>query len=333
MFVIDNLVLLVGCGRPCAFGTRGTIVSVPIIPRIANIIVRIASGGGALVGGNRILFQLSPAHCRTQISQLVTSVIATRRGRQTLNTRLSRVTTGARRTGTAQSGFTGRCRHCTHNDRTGMGPFSRHSVSITQRGCLTRRTSMGSSTTRRGRVRDRLSDLILNRRSRVTDLGTRLTRTGCGLRRAVIHTPDSNCIARILVHPNACTTSLPLHPIVIFVPSRGQRVITRFHRGSLLQLTPNSSTRIIFGTLPNGMFDNGLTTVDPTIPNKTCRSANALRALGATPNSSNIVTAVRLSRRASLDTLPSNVCTRITICSSRFDRISIVHGILLHVAD
>lgn len=308
-------------------------MTVPVAPRIAKVIARIASGGGRLVRGNRILFGLSPIHCRTQISELRTSLVATARGVGALHTRLARTRTGAARISTRHSHLFGGCRHCLGNDRTTIGPFSRHSVSSTQRGFLTRSTLIGNSITRRTRVRDRLSDVIGNRRSRVIDLETRLARTGCGLRRAIVHTPDGNCIARMLVHPNACTTTLPLHPIVIFVPRRGQRVITRFQRGSLLHLGPNSSTRIIFGTLPKRIFRNGLADVLPIIPNNSCRTRKMLRSLAIIPNASNILKAVRLSPGSSVSTLPSNVCTRITICSSRFDRISIVQGILLEVAD
>jgi len=141
-----------------------------------------------------------------------------------------------------------------------------------------------------------------NAQLKVDELVPRLEAAQWELEHTIIHAPSRGIVTQVTVRPGVMAATLPLRPVMVFVPKEERIFVGWFRQNSLLRLEKGSDAEVAFDGLPGKVFT---AKVDEVLP---------VMAEGQVPASGTLMDGSTLARR-----IPGRIAVRFYIDDEKFD--------------
>lgn len=137
---------------------------------------------------------------------------------------------------------------------------------------------------------------------KVDELEPRLISARWQLDNTIVHAPSRGYVTQVAVRPGVMAASLPLRPVMVFIPAEERMVVGWFRQNSLLRLKQGYEAEVAFDSIPGKIFTARVTEVLPAI------------AEGQVPAGGLLMDGASLKNR-----VPGRVAVKIEIIDSQFD--------------
>ena len=125
--------------------------------------------------------------------------------------------------------------------------------------------------------------------------------------------------------------SLPLRPVMVFIPEQKRLIVAQFRQNSLLRLEKGDDAEAVFNALPGQVFHGKLVSILPVVPGGTYQAQGALQSLTVTPGSDGVLATIELDPNAEIDALPDGIYAQVAVYSDHFAHVSVMRKVLLRM--
>ncbi|MDT1908723.1 efflux RND transporter periplasmic adaptor subunit, partial [Acinetobacter baumannii] len=84
-----------------------------------------------------------------------------------------------------------------------------------------------------------------------------------------VRAPSDGYITQVLIRPGTYAASLPLRPVMVFIPEQKRLIVAQFRQNSLLSLEKGDDAEAVFNALPGQVFHGKLVSILPVVPGGT----------------------------------------------------------------
>jgi len=100
---------------------------------------------------------------------------------------------------------------------------------------------------------------------KVDELVAQLEAAQWELDNTVVHSPARGFVTQVAVRPGVMAASLPLRPVMVFVPQEERHIVAWFRQNSLLRLQPGYDAEVAFDGVPGKVFSAKVSEVLPAM--------------------------------------------------------------------
>ncbi|MEQ4939077.1 response regulator, partial [Proteus terrae] len=86
------------------------------------------------------------------------------------------------------------------------------------------------------------------------------------LDQTTVRAPSDGYITQVLIRPGTYAASLPLRPVMVFIPEQKRLIVAQFRQNSLLRLEKGDDAEAVFNALPGQVFHGKLVSILPVVP-------------------------------------------------------------------
>lgn len=133
------------------------------------------------------------------------------------------------------------------------------------------------------------------------------------------------------IRPGTYAASLPLRPVMVFIPEQKRLIVAQFRQNSLLRLEKGDDAEAVFNALPGQVFHGKLVSILPVVPGGTYQAQGALQSLTVTPGSDGVLATIELDPNAEIDALPDGIYAQVAVYSDHFAHVSVMRKVLLRM--
>ncbi len=174
-------------------------------------------------------------------------------------------------------------------------------------------------------------------RLKVNELTPKLTKAKWDLENTVVHAPSRGFVTQVAVRPGIMAVSLPVKPVMVFIPLEERMIVGWFRQNSLLRLKKGYEAEIAFDGIPGKVFAAKVLQVLPAM------SEGQVPASGTLVDGSSSANRVpgRIGVKFSIDDsefaqykmqLPGGAYGQAAIYSDHMHHVAIMRKVLLRMA-
>jgi len=180
-------------------------------------------------------------------------------------------------------------------------------------------------------IKSQLDSMVGGEQSQIVSLRAQLAEAQYNLDQTIIRAPSDGYVTQVLIRPGSFASSLPLRPVMIFIPEQKRQVIAQFRQNSLLRLTPGDEAEVVFNALPGQVFSAKLLRIIPVVSGGTYQAQGTLQSLTIDPGSDGVLAVVELDPDAAVDALPDGIFAQVAVYSDHFSHVSVMRKVLLRM--
>lgn len=151
------------------------------------------------------------------------------------------------------------------------------------------------------------------------------------LDQTTVRAPSDGYITQVLIRPGTYAASLPLRPVMVFIPEQKRLIVAQFRQNSLLRLEKGDDAEAVFNALPGQVFHGKLVSILPVVPGGSYQAQGALQSLTVTPGSDGVLATIELDPNAEIDALPDGIYAQVAVYSDHFTHVSVMRKVLLRM--
>ena len=172
---------------------------------------------------------------------------------------------------------------------------------------------------------------------KVDELKPQLVKAQWELDNTIVHAPSRGFVTQVSVRPGIMAMSIPLKPVMVFVPQEERIIVGWFRQNSLLRLQEGNEAEIAFDSIPGKTFKAKLLQVLPAL------------AQGQVPASGKLMNGASLANRVPgriavkffiddesfepyQDIVPGGAFGQIAVYSEHFHHLTIIRKVLLRMS-
>lgn len=171
--------------------------------------------------------------------------------------------------------------------------------------------------------------------TRLENLTGRLATAQFNLDMTVVRAPSDGYVAQMALRPGMRAVSLPLRPVMIFLPKESNHFVGWFRQNSLLRLLPGDDAEIAFDGIPGRVFSGKVTAVLPALAAGQIQPSGDLVTPLAAPFPGRIAVLIDITDpefEAFEDLVPGGAYAQAAIYSEHFRHVAIMRKILLRMS-
>ncbi len=173
--------------------------------------------------------------------------------------------------------------------------------------------------------------MINGEQSQVVSLRAQLAEAKYNLDQTTVRAPSDGYITQVLIRPGTYAASLPLRPVMVFIPQQKRLIVAQFRQNSLLRLEKGDDAEAVFNALPGQVFRGKLVSILPVVPGGTYQAQGTLQALTVTPGTDGVLATIELEPDAAVDALPDGIYAQVAVYSDHFTHVSVMRKVLLRM--
>lgn len=172
---------------------------------------------------------------------------------------------------------------------------------------------------------------------KVDELKAKLAGAQWQLDSTIVHAPSRGFVSQVSVRPGVMAASIPLRPVMVFVPVEERIVVGWFRQNSLLRLQEGYEAEVAFDGLPGKVFKAKLINVLPAL------AQGQVPATGMLMDGSSLVNRIpgRVAVKFSIDDenfeqyqsiVPGGAFGQIAVYSEHMHHVSAIRRVLLRMS-
>ncbi|MCU8649596.1 HlyD family secretion protein, partial [Escherichia coli] len=151
------------------------------------------------------------------------------------------------------------------------------------------------------------------------------------LEQTIVRAPSDGYVTQVLIRPGTYAASLPLRPVMVFIPDQKRQIVAQFRQNSLLRLAPGDDAEVVFNALPGKVFSGKLAAISPAVPGGAYQSTGTLQTLNTAPGSDGVIATIELDEHTDLSALPDGIYAQVAVYSDHFSHVSVMRKVLLRM--
>ena len=212
-----------------------------------------------------------------------------------------------------------------------VNPFSESDIDNARQNYLAQDAMVKGSVAEQAQIQSQLDSIINGEQSQVVSLRAQLAEAKYNLDQTTVRAPSDGYITQVLIRPGTYAASLPLRPVMVFIPQQKRLIVAQFRQNSLLRLEKGDDAEAVFNALPGQVFRGKLVSILPVVPGGTYQAQGTLQALTVTPGTDGVLATIELEPDAAVDALPDGIYAQVAVYSDHFTHVSVMRKVLLRM--
>jgi len=331
--ILATLLLLMNYNHPYTKMGREFYVTVPIVPAVSGIVVDVPVAANTPLIAGDVLFQIDPIPYQQEVdrkrAQFAEAEPETGQLRAAVNSAQAAVAQAqAQATRTADN----LARAEELEETAGANsPISKQELESRRQLAAAAAAALDGAQARAESAELGYQASVDGLSPTVARMKAELEAAEYDLARTTVRAPSDGYVTQVRLRPGVMAASLPLRPVMTFVPDEGRYFAGAFWQNSMLRLKPGYEAEILLDAVPGRVFKAHIDQVLPALGEGEMQSAGNLARTAAFKGGSRPVVIFKFEDDLSEYNLPSGIQGDIAVYSDHFHHVAIMRKILLRM--
>ncbi|HGL4620247.1 TPA: HlyD family secretion protein [Citrobacter koseri] len=330
-FLVSGLILLMNYNHPYTFIAQKAVVSIPITPQVSGTVIEVTEKTNQPLRKGEILFKIEPDRYQARVKKLEAELVTAIHEEKMLNSSLQEAKANTAHVTAERDRRYKEYSRYLQASQANVNPFSESTLDNARQNYLAQDAMVKASKASEARIRSQLGNIETGEYSQIASVRAQLNEAKYDLENTVIRAPSDGYATQLFIRPGSYAASLPLRPVMVFIPEQKKIIVAQFRQNSLLRLKAGDEAEVVFNALPGQVFHGKLTKITPVVPGGSYQAQGNLQSLNMTPVMDDVIGTIELDSHSQVDTLPDGVTAQVAVYSKYFEHLSVMRKVLLRM--
>ncbi|MFQ3190610.1 MAG: multidrug resistance efflux pump [Paraglaciecola sp.] len=267
VFILGALLMLMNYNHPYAKYGKEIFVSIPIVPNVSGTVKTVDVVANQVVQKGDLLFTLDSTPFQAKVDQ-VTALLSEAKSSdlqndQQLQTAIANI---AKSKADRDRNYSTYQRYLKGNEKSGTNsPFSEQGIENRKQLFEAADSKYLAAQSEEKRVRLIADAEILGMNPQVAQLQAQLDKANFDLESTRVYAPSKGMATQVALRPGVRAASLPLRPVMTFIPNEKRVFAGLFWQNSLLKMKEGTEAEVILDSVPGHVFKGKLVQLLPAM--------------------------------------------------------------------
>lgn len=252
--------------HPYTFLAQKAVISIPITPQVTGVVNSVTDKANQRVKKGEVLFTIDPARYQARVDRLQADLVTALHSINTLKAQLSEAQANTTRVSAERDRLYKDYQRYLKGSQARVNPFSESDIDNARQNYLAQDALVKASVAEQAQIQSQLDSMINGEQSQVASLRAQLAEAKYNLDQTTVRAPSDGYITQVLIRPGTYAASLPLRPVMVFIPEQKRLIVAQFRQNSLLRLEKGDDAEAVFNALPGQVFHGKLVSILPVVP-------------------------------------------------------------------
>ena len=298
-------------GLPYTYTAQKAVISIPITPQVTGVVSEVTDKNNQLIKKGEVLFKIDPGRYKARVDRLQADLVTATHNIDVLKAQLTEAQSNTTRVSAERDRLFKDYQRYLKGSQAKVNPFSESDIDNARQNYLAQDAMVKASVAEQTQIQSQLDSMSNGEQSQIASLRAQLAEAQYNLDQTIIRAPSNGYITQVLIRPGTYAASLPLRPVMVFIPEQKRMIVAQFRQNSLLRLKPGDEAEVVFSALPGQVFPGKLTSILPVVPGGTYQAQGALQSLTMVPGSDGVLGTIELDPNADVDALPDGIYAQV----------------------
>ncbi|HFS4235490.1 TPA: HlyD family secretion protein [Escherichia coli] len=303
IFIVSGLILLMNYNHPYTFKAQKAVISIPVVPQVTGVVIEVTDKKNTLIKKGEVLFRLDPTRYQARVDRLMADIVTAEHKQRALGAELDEMAANTQQAKATRDKFAKEYQRYARGSQAKVNPFSERDIDVARQNYLAQEASVKSSAAEQKQIQSQLDSLVLGEHSQIASLKAQLAEAKYNLEQTIVRAPSDGYVTQVLIRPGTYAASLPLRPVMVFIPDQKRQIVAQFRQNSLLRLAPGGAYQ----------------------------STGTLQTLNTAPGSDGVIATIELDEHTDLSALPDGIYAQVAVYSDHFSHVSVMRKVLLRM--
>lgn len=329
--LVSGLILLMNYNHPYTSLAQKAVIAIPVTPQVTGIVTEVTDKQNMRIKKGDMLFRLDQTLFKARVDRLNADLVTAIHNIQVLRGQLEESLANTSNVSAERDRLYKNYQRYLSGSKARVNPFSEQDIDDARQNYLAQDALVKGSVAEQRQIKSQLDSMVGGEQSQIVSLRAQLAEAQYNLDQTIIRAPSDGYVTQVLIRPGSFASSLPLRPVMIFIPEQKRQVIAQFRQNSLLRLTPGDEAEVVFNALPGKVFTAKLLRIIPVVSGGTYQAQGTLQSLTIDPGSDGVLAVVELDPDAAVDALPDGIFAQVAVYSDHFSHVSVMRKVLLRM--
>lgn len=329
--LVSSLILLMNYNHPYTSLAQKAVIAIPITPQVTGIVTEVTDKQNMRIKKGDMLFRLDQTLFRARVARLNADLVTAIHSIHVLRGQLEEALANTSNVSAERDRLYKNYQRYLSGSKARVNPFSEKDIDDARQNYLAQDALVKGSVAEQTQIKSQLDSKIGGEQSQIVSLRAQLAEAQYNLEQTIIRAPSDGYVTQVLIRPGSFASSLPLRPVMIFIPEQKRQVIAQFRQNSLLRLEAGDEAEVVFNALPGQVFRAKLLRILPVVSGGTYQAQGTLQSLTIDPGSDGVLAVVELDPDAAVDSLPDGIFAQVAVYSDHFSHVSVMRKVLLRM--
>ena len=278
-----------------------------------------------------MLFKLDPVRYQARVDRLQADLMTATHNIKTLRAQLTEAQANTTQVSAERDRLFKNYQRYLKGSQAAVNPFSERDIDDARQNFLAQDALVKGSVAEQAQIQSQLDSMVNGEQSQIVSLRAQLTEAKYNLEQTIVRAPSDGYVTQVLIRPGTYAASLPLRPVMVFIPDQKRQIVAQFRQNSLLRLAPGDDAEVVFNALPGKVFSGKLAAISPAVPGGAYQSTGTLQTLNTAPGSDGVIATIELDEHTDLSALPDGIYAQVAVYSDHFSHVSVMRKVLLRM--
>lgn len=329
--LVSGLILLMNYNHPYTSLAQKAVIAIPVTPQVTGIVTEVTDKQNMRIKKGDMLFRLDQTLFKARVDRLNADLVTAIHNIQVLRGQLEESLANTSNVSAERDRLYKNYQRYLSGSKARVNPFSEQDIDDARQNYLAQDALVKGSVAEQRQIKSQLDSMVGGEQSQIVSLRAQLAEAQYNLDQTIIRAPSDGYVTQVLIRPGSFASSLPLRPVMIFIPEQKRQVIAQFRQNSLLRLTPGDEAEVVFNALPGQVFSAKLLRIIPVVSGGTYQAQGTLQSLTIDPGSDGVLAVVELDPDVAVDALPDGIFAQVAVYSDHFSHVSVMRKVLLRM--
>lgn len=329
--LVSGLILLMNYNHPYTSLAQKAVIAIPVTPQVTGIVTEVTDKQNMRIKKGDMLFRLDQTLFKARVDRLNADLVTAIHNIQVLRGQLEESLANTSNVSAERDRLYKNYQRYLSGSKARVNPFSEQDIDDARQNYLAQDALVKGSVAEQRQIKSQLDSMVGGEQSQIVSLRAQLAEAQYNLDQTIIRAPSDGYVTQVLIRPGSFASSLPLRPVMIFIPEQKRQVIAQFRQNSLLRLIPGDEAEVVFNALPGQVFSAKLLRIIPVVSGGTYQAQGTLQSLTIDPGSDGVLAVVELDPDAAVDALPDGIFAQVAVYSDHFSHVSVMRKVLLRM--
>ncbi|MBY4840255.1 HlyD family secretion protein [Pantoea sp. DY-15] len=329
--LVSGLILLMNYNHPYTSLAQKAVIAIPVTPQVTGIVTEVTDKQNMRIKKGDMLFRLDQTLFKARVDRLNADLVTAIHNIQVLRGQLEESLANTSNVSAERDRLYKNYQRYLSGSKARVNPFSEQDIDDARQNYLAQDALVKGSVAEQRQIKSQLDSMVGGEQSQIVSLRAQLAEAQYNLDQTIIRAPSDGYVTQVLIRPGSFASSLPLRPVMIFIPEQKRQVIAQFRQNSLLRLTPGDEAEVVFNALPGQVFSAKLLRIIPVVSGGTYQAQGTLQSLTIDPGSDGVLAVVELNPDTAVDALPDGIFAQVAVYSDHFSHVSVMRKVLLRM--
>ncbi len=237
IFIVSGLILLMNYNHPYTFKAQKAVISIPVVPQVTGVVIEVTDKKNTLIKKGEVLFRLDPTRYQARVDRLMADIVTAEHKQRALGAELDEMAANTQQAKATRDKFAKEYQRYARGSQAKVNPFLERDIDVARQNYLAQEASVKSSAAEQKQIQSQLDSLVLGEHSQIASLKAQLAEAKYNLEQTIVRAPNDGYVTQVLIRPGTYAASLPLRPVMVFIPDQKRQIVAQFRQNSLLRLS------------------------------------------------------------------------------------------------